>query len=72
MKITIELPDSLWREFREVAAQEGIILRALFARALRRVIHDSKHQPRFKLRRATFKGKDLRPRVPGRFVGEDP
>jgi hypothetical protein len=59
MKTTIEISDSLLREVREVARQEGVTLRTLMERALRRVVAEKKHASPFKLRRASFKGKGL-------------
>ena len=57
MKTTVEISDTLLREVREVAAREGITLRALVERGLHRVVADTNRAVPFKLRRASFKGK---------------
>jgi hypothetical protein len=63
MKTTVEISDSLLREARSLAAREGVTLRTLVERGLHRVIADTKHGTRFKLRRASFKGKGLQPEL---------
>jgi hypothetical protein len=65
MKTTIEISDSLLREVRKVAAREGVTLRTLVERGLRRVVTDTKPKPRFKLRRASFGGEGLRAELRG-------
>ena len=59
MKTTIEISDPLLRETRKLAESEGVTLRALVERGLRRVVAETKPNPPFKLRRASFKGKGL-------------
>src|SRR5580700_7714473 len=61
MKTTIEISDPLLREARKLAEREGLTLRALVERGLRRVVTETKTKTvaPFKLRRATFKGKGL-------------
>lgn len=61
MKTTVEISDPLLREARELAAREGITLRELMERGLRRVVAETKPSAPFKLRRASFKGKGLQP-----------
>ncbi len=56
MKTTVEISDSLLRRAREVAAREGVTLRALIERGLHRAVGEAIDAPRFKLRRATFMG----------------
>jgi hypothetical protein len=65
MKTTIEISDPLLREARKVAEREGITLRALVERGLRRVVIETKPGAPFKLRRASFKGKGLQADVRG-------
>ena len=65
MKTTIEISDPLLREARKVAEREGITLRALVERGLRRVVIETKPGAPFKLRRASFKGKGLQAVVRG-------
>ena len=59
MKTTIEISDPLLREARKLAEREGVTLRALMERGLRRVVADTKHRAPFKLRQASFKGRGL-------------
>src|SRR5215475_13232311 len=56
MKTTVEISDVLLREARRVAVREGVTLRTLVERGLRRVIAETKNGSSFKLRRVTFKG----------------
>jgi len=65
VKTTIELPDSLLETAREVAAHEGTTLRELMEEGLRRALADRRRQRKFRLRRASFKGKGLQPGVAG-------
>lgn len=67
MKTTIQIADSLFREARQVATQERTTLRALVEEGLRRVIseHRSRRNKRFRLRKATFKGRGLKPHLAG-------
>jgi hypothetical protein len=59
MKTTIDISDALLREAKKLAAREGITLKTLVERGLHRVLAETKQAPRFKLRRASFKGKGL-------------
>jgi hypothetical protein len=61
MKTTIEISDPLLREARKLAEREGVTLRTLVERGLRRVVAETKSKPAFKLRRASFKGRGLQP-----------
>ncbi len=61
MKTTIEISDPLLREVRKLATRQGVTLRTLVERGLRRVIADTRPSAPFKLRRASFKGKGLQP-----------
>lgn len=61
MKTTVEIPDSLLEEARRVAAREGTTVRALIEEGLRRILSHRKGAGRFRLRRASFKGKGLQP-----------
>lgn len=65
MKTTIQIPDSLFKEARKVAMQEQTTMKALIEAGLRRIISEYKQRGRFKLRRATFKGKGLQPDFEG-------
>jgi len=59
MKMTIDISDPLLREARKLAEREGVTLRALVERGLRRVVDEPTPRAPFKLRRASFKGKGL-------------
>jgi hypothetical protein len=59
MKTTIEISDPLLRDARKLAEREGVTLRALVERGLRRVVAETKPAAPFKLRRASFKGRGL-------------
>ena len=61
MKTTVDIADPLLREARKLATRQGVTLRALIERGLHRVIADANAGARFKLRRASFKGKGLQP-----------
>jgi hypothetical protein len=61
MKTTIEISDPLLLEARRLAEREGVTLRALVERGLRRVVAETRSAAPFKLRRASFKGTGLQP-----------
>jgi hypothetical protein len=63
MKTTVEISDTLLREVRKLAVQEGVTLRILIERGLRRVVAERKPSAPFKLRRASFKGKGIQPEI---------
>ena len=65
MTATVKISDPLLREARRLAEREGLTLRALVKRALRRVVTDTKPGAPFKLRRASFKGKGLQAEARG-------
>ena len=59
MKTTLEIADPLLREARAIAARERTTLRALVEQGLRRVVDEKNRQRKFKLRKASFKGRGL-------------
>ncbi|MBN1938144.1 MAG: type II toxin-antitoxin system VapB family antitoxin [Candidatus Aminicenantes bacterium] len=67
MKTTINIPDSLFEEAREVARKEKITLKNLVEEGLRKAIDERRKRKRgdFKLRRASFKGRGLQPHLVG-------
>jgi len=66
MKTTIDIADSLFVEARELAAARNTTLRALVEAGLRQVLQENRARKLpFKLKRATFKGKGLRPEWQG-------
>lgn len=65
MKTTIHIPDSLFKEARQVAQEEQTTLKALVEMGLRKVISERKQSQNYKFRRATFKGRGLQPHIAG-------
>lgn len=65
MKTTVEIPDAVLDEARQVAATEGTTVRSLIETGLRREIQERRRRVRFRMRRASFKGRGLRPDVAG-------
>jgi hypothetical protein len=65
MKTTIDIADPLLEKARRVAAQEGTTVKALVEAGLRRVIEDRDQRGKFRLRRASFKGRGLQPAAQG-------
>ncbi len=65
MKTTVEISDGILDDARKVAAREGTTVRALIEAGLRREIQERRRGGRFRLRRASFKGRGLRPELSG-------
>jgi hypothetical protein len=65
MKTTVHIPDSLLKEARKIANQEGTTIKALIEEGLRRTIDNRKRTRTFRLRKATFKGNGLQPDAAG-------
>jgi hypothetical protein len=65
MKTTLDIADPLLREAKHVAAREGTTLRALVEQGLRQVVAEKKQKRAFRLRKASFKGRGLRPELAG-------
>lgn len=63
MKTTIEIADPLFKEAQRVAASQNTTLRNLVESGLREVLARQKGAVPFKLRKASFKGKGLRPEL---------
>jgi len=65
MKTIVEISDTLLREVRRLAAKEGVTLKALIERGLRRALEDAKVTNRkpFRLRDCSVKGRGLRPEI---------
>jgi hypothetical protein len=65
MKTTIHIPDSLFKEARQLAHEEHTTMKALIEMGLRKVISERKQRENFKLCKATFKGHGLQPHIAG-------
>ena len=66
MKTTVEISDGILDEARKVAAREGTTVRALIEAGLRKEVQQRRRGGgRFRLRRASFKGRGLRPELQG-------
>ncbi|CAN5590528.1 hypothetical protein BH23ACT7_BH23ACT7_08790 [soil metagenome] len=63
MKTTIDLPDALLREAKQLASREGTTLRAVIEAALRTELASRRRSRPFRLRDATFRGHGLRAEV---------
>jgi predicted DNA-binding ribbon-helix-helix protein len=63
MKTTFDIPDPVLDEVRKLAEREGTTVKALVERGLRRVLTDDRKRSAFTLRKASFKGKGLRPEL---------
>lgn len=63
MKTTIQIPDSLLRAARKLAAQERTTLKALVEEGLRLLIAKRRPRSGFRLRKASFKGTGLQPHL---------
>ena len=61
MKTTLDISDPLLRQARKIAARERTTLRALVEQGLRSVVAEKQNRPEFRLRKASFKGRGLRP-----------
>jgi hypothetical protein len=61
MKTTLDISDPLLRDARKIAARERTTLRALVEEGLRQVVTDKTRRRTFRLRKASFKGRGLRP-----------
>lgn len=63
MKTTIVISEPLLAEAKRLAAREGLTLRALVEEGLRDAIARRAGRQRFTLRRASFRGRGLKPGV---------
>lgn len=63
MKTTIEIADPLFKEAQRLAARQNTTLRNLVESGLREILAQQKVSKPFKLRKASFKGKGLRPEL---------
>ena len=67
MKTTIDIADGVLAAARKLAASEGTTLRALVEAGLRQAVAErAKRAAPFRLRRASYRGRGLRPELKGR------
>jgi hypothetical protein len=59
VKTTVEVPDSLLRQVKQVAVKERTTVRALIEQGLRLVVAERKRGAGFTLRKAAFRGGGL-------------
>lgn len=65
MKTTIDIPDALLQEAKQLAAQEGTTLKALVSEGLRRIVADRQKKETFRLRKVSYRGQGLQPHLAG-------
>jgi len=63
MKKTVDIPDALLEEARQVAARDHTTVSALIEQGLRHVLAERSVAREFRLRKASFKGEGLQPGV---------
>jgi len=63
MKTTVEISAGVLVEARKLATREGTTVRALIEAGLRKEIRERQRREKFRLRRASFKGRGLRPEL---------
>ena len=63
MKTTLDISDSLLHQAKKLAARERTTLRALVEKGLRQVLAEKQRRGAFRLRKASFKGRGLRPEL---------
>ena len=61
MKTTVDIPDPLLAQARELSEDSGVTLKALVEEGLRRALEEHQRRPTFHLRRASFGGQGLQP-----------
>lgn len=65
MKTTVQIPESLFDQARQVAQREQTTLKALVEEGLRRVVADRQRSAPFHLRDAAFQGNGIQPGLAG-------
>lgn len=65
MKTTVEIPNSLLKQVKDLASKEHTTVRAVVEEGLRHIIDDRKRAKPFRLRKASFRGKGLQPQMAG-------
>jgi hypothetical protein len=65
MKTTVEITDSLLKQAKSIASREHTTVKALVEEGLRRVVAERQQASHFKLRKVSFQGNGLQPRMAG-------
>jgi hypothetical protein len=65
MKTTIDISDKVLEDAKNAASREGTTLKALAERGLRCVLAEQRRGGKFRLRKASFKGRGLQPGARG-------
>ena len=65
MKTTVKISNTLLEEAQKIANREQTSLESLIEEGLRLTIESRKRKGKFRLRKATFKGKGLQPDAAG-------
>jgi mRNA-degrading endonuclease RelE of RelBE toxin-antitoxin system len=65
MKTTVDIRDPLLKQAKRLPARERTTLRALVEEGLRRITTERQRSTPFKLRKVSFRGKGLQPRMAG-------
>lgn len=65
VKTTIEIDDTLLEQAKRIAVRDRTTMRALVEHGLRRELAARKRSKRFRLRKASFKGRGLQPAARG-------
>ncbi len=65
MKTTVDIPQALLDEAKKLAANHRTTVKALVEEGLRHVISEHQVSVKFRLRKATFKGKGLQSAIDG-------
>jgi hypothetical protein len=63
MRTTVDLPDGLTKQIKQLASKRNVSFKNLVEEALRNLIADSRTRSEFQLRDASFTGDGLQPNV---------
>jgi Arc/MetJ family transcription regulator len=63
MRTTVDIPDSLTKQVKQLASKRNVSFKDLVEEALRTLVANARTQPDFRLRDASFSGDGLQPNV---------